>query len=576
MSMRAYRNPMVGSSISRAGQTLMGIGLDLSQRLYDQQYASEKGILEAKNMEYSIQLDKDLHDNRDNPSNWDKIFEESFNLHTKDRMAGITNPRLKREAANQQRLERAVLYKEVMEKARAQSIRNNAESLKVMEQNLHQTIPSIKTPEMMLNRMGNFVDAYDKIADVLNISEEGKREYLDKTFSPVVAKFTMNNPHKTNEEGEIVEGGEDYWPNHLNEFVDLHDLNVHIDGRPMFTEEEQAQYSGDYQARKNNKTRINKEKRDLRHEKNGRNIISRLMSEDPNDDPTPDEISQAVHPDNDLISVPLAFQIYNALSKESAKITDLNAYDEVKNDILYYKRFPSPESREKAEISLVKNKPKLSHTDAKGLSNELYTAINKADTQDEVEAYRIMADFLGGVPDPTDLSGMIFSFFNEVDRKAWLAAKIEWDAEIKRAVDMDKPLDRTKKRIAAVRIAQRVKGEMEGKSLEEFLSLPKEGYKINIQPEGTPAGYIMGKQWGTHDGKGNVILTIAGIRELVKMYNGNEEKIREHAKRKGYIIPGQFIAPEGALHIVKTKEDFEALPAGAVFIAPDGSMRRKK
>jgi hypothetical protein len=63
--------------------------------------------------------------------------------------------------------------------------------------------------------------------------------------------------------------------------------------------------------------------------------------------------------------------------------------------------------------------------------------------------------------------------------------------------------------------------------------------KPAIQPEGKAAGYVMGKKWGTHDGKGNVILTLEGIRKLYVMFNGDKEKIREYARKKGYIIPKQ-------------------------------------
>jgi len=525
MVLQRYRALSEGESKQRAAKVGMDIGYELLRKSTLSNYNTQMSKAQIQSLEDQRELDTEFDKNWQNPDEWEsRIFTAWWPKHVKKMTEGKSGKALK--DINASLLEEKQITLNYIQKRRQQQEKiNNQASFDVLKINLSNT--DFKDSLQLTKYSKDFLERLDELyksGDIPELrSEQAIVEQHDKLFSPIVMNFMLTYPDKIEEDGNVLK---DYWIEHPNEFVEENALYSKED-RPLFTSKEIAQLKSNYLTRKN----LNEN-------------MSKIAYEQEIEMKTTDILKLAVE-GNMEGAHSLAVEMLGKYPHE--KFIDAITNAQTAAGIIarggpnYYEVTGSPvlawDLQKRAEntfegqdnLTLTDVRPYVGRED--GISQSDYDKIkrilNKGPTAKEFEdtaAAKIIVGLIEGMPAiEKEIPESLRDYMKEY------ASRLLQDS-IKKS---DPPMTDREKKEEAFRIYLNVKRMFDAGEIE-------------LRPEKLP-GYVPPMQ--RKDG---------------------------YYVKKG-LAPGEFKEPTTKMGISqpKTKAEFDKLPSGTIFIAPDGTKRRK-
>ncbi|NIP28664.1 MAG: hypothetical protein GWN55_01505, partial [Phycisphaerae bacterium] len=204
------------------------VGSGLAESANRSRYNSQMALAAAQDLKDSNELETILHEHRNNPDLWDSDLDKWWKSHEKNMLTDITDPDAKSEINNNLLLQREQLKGALQKRKRIQERKNSNVAYDAMNLELQNT--EFKDAYSLIKFASDYQDTTWKMqqtgdVDKINTPEMWAEQY-DLNVSAAVTRYLLSNPHKTDEDGNIIE--EDFWVNNPNKFAEEYSLNSAI------------------------------------------------------------------------------------------------------------------------------------------------------------------------------------------------------------------------------------------------------------------------------------------------------------------------------------------------------------
>jgi hypothetical protein len=513
MVLQRYRVPSRGRSMQEAAEVGMDIGYKLLKESALSNYNTQMSKAQIQSLEDKRELDAELDKNWQEPDEWESIiFANWWPKHIKKMTEGKKGKALKDINESLQE-EKQITLNYIQERRWQQEKINNQASFDVLKENLVNA--DFKNALQLTKYSKDFLGRLDELyksGDIPELrSEQAVIEQHDKLFSPIVMNFIITQPDKIDEDGNVFKN---YWIEHPNEFVEENAL-FSEEGRSLFTAKEAAELKRDYEYRKNvneYQAKVLRENRENEVEMEARKLA-------------------------------IAGDWQGGINIINGALDELG--DDWQTDALNKFQNAFRITNTKGENPFIKTQ-----------SYEKFTEIRQEILDEKIKSEREIRKWTGkkdGYAIPQEKYLLDLYKGDESSSKAFentAAAKLikemleDWEEGVRIRPEMVNILREKGYRLLedAIQAAEKplTERQKKEKALSIYNSLILEASTITTKPE--------------------ALLTPKDIAER-----------EQYFVRKG-LAPGEFM---GAIPQPKTKAEFDKLPSGTIFLAPDGKRRKK-